>query len=69
MTLLNHLPTSFDATVPAAQSVNNLRINRRHTAFEGDIYRVIKSLCALDDYSTKNTQKYFKQFQSLTMIT
>jgi hypothetical protein len=33
-------------------------------------YRVIKkSLCAPDDYSTKNTQKYFKQFQSLTMIT
>jgi hypothetical protein len=28
-----------------------------------------KSLCAPDDYSTKNTQKYFKQFQSLTMIT
>jgi hypothetical protein len=28
-----------------------------------------KSLCAPDDYSTKNTQRYFKQFQSLTMIT
>jgi hypothetical protein len=28
-----------------------------------------KSLCAPDDYSTKNTQKYFKQFQSFTMIT
>jgi hypothetical protein len=28
-----------------------------------------KSLCAPDDYSTKKTQKYFKQFQSLTMIT
>jgi hypothetical protein len=28
-----------------------------------------KSLCAPDDYSTKNMQKYFKQFQSLTMIT
>jgi hypothetical protein len=28
-----------------------------------------KSLCAPDDYSTKNTQKYFKQFQSLIMIT
>jgi hypothetical protein len=28
-----------------------------------------KSLCSPDDYSTKNTQKYFKQFQSLTMIT
>jgi hypothetical protein len=28
-----------------------------------------KILCAPDDYSTKNTQKYFKQFQSLTMIT
>jgi hypothetical protein len=26
-------------------------------------------LCAPDDYSTKHTQKYFKQFQSLTMIT
>jgi hypothetical protein len=24
---------------------------------------------APDDYSTKNTQKYFKQFQSLTIIT
>jgi hypothetical protein len=23
-----------------------------------------QSLCAHDDYSTKNTQKYFKQFQS-----
>jgi hypothetical protein len=28
-----------------------------------------KSLCAPDGYSTKNTQNYFKQFQSLTMIT
>jgi hypothetical protein len=28
-----------------------------------------KTLCAPDDYSTKNTQKYVKQFQSLTMIT
>jgi hypothetical protein len=28
-----------------------------------------KSLCAPDDYSTKNTQKCFKQFQSLIMIT
>jgi hypothetical protein len=28
-----------------------------------------KSLCAPGDYSTKDTQKYFKQFQSLTMIT
>jgi hypothetical protein len=28
-----------------------------------------KSLCAPDDYSTKNTQTHFKQFQSLTMIT
>jgi hypothetical protein len=28
-----------------------------------------KSLCAPDDYSTKNTKKYFKQFQSLTMVT
>jgi hypothetical protein len=28
-----------------------------------------KSLCVPDNYSTKNTQKYFKQFQSLTMIT
>jgi hypothetical protein len=28
-----------------------------------------KSLCAPDVYSAKNTQKYFKQFQSLTMIT
>jgi hypothetical protein len=27
-----------------------------------------KSLCAPDDYSTKNMQKYFKQFQALTMI-
>jgi hypothetical protein len=31
------------------------------------LYRVI-SLCA-PDYSIKNMQKYFKQFQSLTMIT
>jgi hypothetical protein len=31
--------------------------------------RLSKSLCAPDDYCTKkNTQKYFKQFQSLTMI-
>jgi hypothetical protein len=28
-----------------------------------------KSLCAPDDYSTKNTQNYFKQFKSLTMTT
>jgi hypothetical protein len=28
-------------------------------------YRVIKSLCAPDNYSTKSMQKYFKQFQSL----
>jgi hypothetical protein len=28
-----------------------------------------KRLCAPDDYSTKNTQKYFIPFQSLTMIT
>jgi hypothetical protein len=28
-----------------------------------------KRLCTPDDYSTKYTQKYFKQFQSLTMIT
>jgi hypothetical protein len=28
-----------------------------------------KILSAPDDYSTKNTQKYFKQFQSLNMIT
>jgi hypothetical protein len=28
-----------------------------------------KNLRTLDDYSTRNTQKYFKQFQSLTMIT
>jgi hypothetical protein len=28
-----------------------------------------KSLCAPDDYSIKNKQKYFKEFQSLTMIT
>jgi hypothetical protein len=28
-----------------------------------------KILCALDDYSTKNTQKYFKHLQSLSMIT
>jgi hypothetical protein len=34
-----------------------------------DVYRVIKRLCAPDDYSTKNPQIYFKQFQSLTMIT
>jgi hypothetical protein len=33
------------------------------------LYRVIKSLCGTDDYSAKNTQKYFKQFQSLIMIT
>jgi hypothetical protein len=33
------------------------------------LYRVNKSLCAPDDYSTKNTQKHFKQFQSLTMKT
>jgi hypothetical protein len=26
-------------------------------------------ICAPDDYSRKNTQKYFKQFQSLIMIT
>jgi hypothetical protein len=28
-----------------------------------------KSLCAPDDYSTKTSKKYFKLFQSLTMIT
>jgi hypothetical protein len=28
-----------------------------------------QKVCALDDHSTRNTQKYFKQFQSLTMIT
>jgi hypothetical protein len=28
-----------------------------------------KSLCAPDDYSKKNMQKNFKQFQSRTMIT
>jgi hypothetical protein len=28
-----------------------------------------KGFCASDDYSIKNPQKYFKQFQSLTMIT
>jgi hypothetical protein len=28
-----------------------------------------KSRSVPDDYSTKNTQKYFKHFQSLTMIT
>jgi hypothetical protein len=28
-----------------------------------------KRVCAPDDYSTKNTQNYFKQFQALTMIT
>jgi hypothetical protein len=28
-----------------------------------------RSLCAPDDNSTKNTQKYFKQFQSLTTVT
>jgi hypothetical protein len=28
-----------------------------------------KSLCTSDDYSTKHKQKYFKQFQLLTMIT
>jgi hypothetical protein len=33
------------------------------------IHGVIISLGAPDDYSTKNTQKYFKQFQSLTVIT
>jgi hypothetical protein len=33
------------------------------------LYRVIKSLFAPDGYSTNNPQKYFKQFQSLTMIT
>jgi hypothetical protein len=27
-----------------------------------------KSPCASDDYSTKNTQKYFEQFQSFTTI-
>jgi hypothetical protein len=27
-----------------------------------------KSLCAPDDYSTKNTQKYFKQFQSIRNV-
>jgi hypothetical protein len=31
-------------------------------------YLVIKNLCAPDDHS-KNAQKYFKLFQSLTMIT
>jgi hypothetical protein len=33
------------------------------------IYRLNKILCAPDNYSTKDSQKYFKQFQSLTMIT
>jgi predicted nucleic acid binding AN1-type Zn finger protein len=33
------------------------------------MYRGSKSPCAYDDYITKNTQHYFKQFQSLTMIT
>jgi hypothetical protein len=32
-------------------------------------HRVIKSICAPDDYSIKNEQKYFKQFQSIAMIT
>jgi hypothetical protein len=35
-------------------------------------WRVIKSLCAPDDYVTntkKNKQNYFKQFQLLTTIT
>jgi 6-pyruvoyl-tetrahydropterin synthase len=26
-----------------------------------------KSLCSLDDYSTKNIQKYFKEFDDLKM--
>jgi hypothetical protein len=30
-----------------------------------DYTRWSKTLCAPDDYSTKNTQKYFKHFQSL----
>jgi hypothetical protein len=29
----------------------------------------LKSLCAPDDYSTKNTQKCYTPFQSVTMIT
>jgi hypothetical protein len=33
-----------------------------------NLHRVIKTLCATDDYSTKNMQKHFKQFQSLTTI-
>jgi 5S rRNA maturation endonuclease (ribonuclease M5) len=32
-------------------------------------YRMIKILCAPDENSTKIMKKYFKQFQSLTMIT
>jgi hypothetical protein len=34
-----------------------------------DIQGDKKSVCARDDYGIKHTQKYSKQFQSLTMIT
>jgi hypothetical protein len=36
---------------------------------QGAITCLSKRLCATDDYGTINTQKYFKQLQSLTMIT
>jgi hypothetical protein len=41
---------------------NLLTLSQNNTAWS-------KSLCASDYYSTNNTEKYFKQFQSLSMIT
>jgi hypothetical protein len=34
-----------------------------------ELIQDVQKVSAPDDYSTKNTQKYFKQFQSLTMVT
>jgi hypothetical protein len=49
--------------------LKSINVDKTWQLFGGNIYRVIKSLCAPDDYSTKNRQKYYKQFQSLTMLT
>jgi hypothetical protein len=53
--------------------INTVKQRRNGTLCEVQILclntRWSESLCKPDDYSTKNTQKYFKQFQSLTTIT
>jgi hypothetical protein len=67
-----HRPASLDSDRRQGQSDQKGAVCSRLTVEEEICLFYTgwsKSLCASDDYSTNNTQKYIKQSQSLTMIT